>query len=138
MARPRRASAKAAPSAEPRAPRRAPREAPRSSWPPRGVEGWLRHLFIEGPTYLELMRDAWCTFDRRTLGFSRICLGFLLVMDLFRRTPDWMSMFATTGVLPASLNLSRPQAGYAFSIVNGFVTPPELVALWIVMLVTFV
>src|SRR4051812_12483410 len=106
--------------------------------PPRGVDGWLRHLFIEGPSYRELVRDAYFTFDRRTLGFARILLGFLLITDLFRRTPDWMSMFGVHGVLPAPLNLSRPQGGIAFTIVNAFVTPGELVALWILIFVTYV
>ena len=54
-------------------------------------------------TFRELLRDAYLTFDRRTLGFSRILLGFLMIMDLFRRTPDWMSMFGDHGVLPAPL-----------------------------------
>lgn len=129
-------SAKAAPGGETTAP--AGGAEPASPWPPRGLGGWLHHLFVEGPSLRELVRDAWLTFDRRTLGFARILLGFLLIMDLFRRTPDWMHMFAHTGVLPAPLNLSRPQAANAFSIVNGFVTPPELIALWIVMFVTFV
>jgi len=105
---------------------------------PKGLSGWLRHLFLEGPSFGQILRDAYLTFDRRTLGFSRILLGFLLIMDLFRRTPDWMSMFATTGVLPVPLNLSRPQAPAAFSIVNAFVTPPELIGLWILIFVTYV
>lgn len=105
---------------------------------PKDLGEWLRHLFVEGPSWWELVRDAYLTFDRRTLGFTRILLGFLLVMDLFRRTPDWMDMFATTGVLPAPLNLGRPQAAGAFTIVNGFVTPPELVGLWIVIFLTYV
>ena len=87
---------------------------------------------------MEMLRDAWFTFDRRTLGFSRILLGWLLLMDLFRRTADWNHMFASTGVLPAPLNLSRPQAANAFSIVNAFATPPELTVLWILMFVTYV
>ncbi|MBK8258994.1 MAG: HTTM domain-containing protein [Polyangiaceae bacterium] len=105
---------------------------------PKGFGGWMRHLFWEGPSLRELIRDAYFTFDRRTLGFTRILLGFLLIMDLFRRTADWNHMFANTGVLPASLNLSRPQAAYAFSLVNGFATEPELVLLWALIFVTYV
>lgn len=130
---------KGATAAPPRAPAAPEGTAPPSAPPPpRGAGGWLRHLFLEGPTLREMIRDAYFTFDRRTLGFTRLLLGFLLIMDLFRRTPDWMHMFATTGVLPAPLNLSRPQAAGAFSIVNGFATPPELVALWVLIFVTYV
>ncbi|MEZ4301174.1 MAG: HTTM domain-containing protein [Polyangiaceae bacterium] len=128
-------SATPAPDDAPYAP---PVPEPAPAWPPQGLAGWLRHLFIEGPTIREQLRDAYFTFDRRTLGFSRILFGFLLLMDLFRRTPDWNHMFATTGVLPAPLNLVRPQAANAFSIVNAFVTPPELVALWILIFLTYV
>ncbi len=104
---------------------------------PHGFNGWMRHLFIEGPSFRELIRDTYFTFDRRTLGFSRILFGFLLLTDLFRRTPDWMAMFATTGVLPAPMNLAHPGVQGAFTIVNAFVTPPELMVLWAVMFVTF-
>lgn len=130
-------SATPAPSGEAAAPAAA--NAPAAyPWPPKGAAGWLRHLFLDGPTVREQLRDAYLTFDRRTLGFTRLLLGYLLIMDLFRRTPDWMDMFSSTGVLPAPLNLSRPQAAHAFSIVNGFVTAPELVLLWILIFVTYV
>ncbi len=110
---------------------------PDATGEPRGFAAWMRHLFVEGPTYRELIRDAYLTFDRRTLGFTRILFGFLLLADLLRRTPDWMAMFATTGVLPAPFNLAHPGVQGAFTIVNGFVTPPELVVLWALMFVTF-
>ncbi len=84
-----------------------------------------------------LIRDVWFSLDRRTLGFTRILLGFLCVMDLFRRTPDWLAMYSNTGVLPNHVNLWRPQAWGAFTFLNAFSTAPELWALWGVMLVTF-
>jgi hypothetical protein len=97
----------------------------------------MRRLFWEGPTVRAILRDAWFSVDRRTLGFARLFYGFFLLTDLFRRTPDWMHMFADTGVLPAPLQLSR-QGGHTWSIVNAFATAPELVALWIVIFVTYV
>jgi hypothetical protein len=106
--------------------------------PARGVAFWLRHFFVEGPSVGELLREAYLTVDRRTLGFARILFGFLLLTDLFRRTADWTYMFGDHGVLPAPLNLSRPQAPGAFSVVSAFVTTPELVALWILIFVTYV
>ncbi|MFO0591597.1 MAG: HTTM domain-containing protein [Polyangiaceae bacterium] len=105
---------------------------------PSGLVAWLRVLFLEGPTFREIVRDAYLTFDRRTLGFTRILWGFLLVMDLIRRAPDWMAMFGTHGVLPPQLNLAKPTAWTGFSIVNAFATAPELVALWLVIFATFV
>src|SRR5262249_5193840 len=90
---------------------------------------------VERPTtWWELVRDSYLTFDRRTLGFARIAIGFLLVMDLLRRTPDWQNMYSTAGVLPIHVNLWRPQAD-GFSIFNAFSTPGELWVLWAVGLV---
>src|SRR5437773_11997606 len=85
-----------------------------------------------------LLRDLYCSFDRRTLGFTRILLGFFLLTDLFHRASTWMDMYSNEGVLPSHLNLFRPQAWGAFSIFNAFATRGELAALWAVMFVTFV
>ena len=104
---------------------------------PRGIAGWLRHFFLAGPTIREILRDAWFSVDRRTLGAARIFYGFFLLTDLARRTPDWMHVFADTGILPAPLQLSK-QGGHTFSIVTAFATAPELVALWLVIFATYV
>ena len=85
-----------------------------------------------------LLRDLYCVFDRRTLGFSRILLGFLLLMDVIHRGAAWEDMYSTFGVLPTSLNLQRPQAWGAFSIFNGFSTPGELRVLWVIMAINAV
>jgi len=57
--------------------------------------------------YWLIIRDVYLSVDRRTLGFSRILLGFLMVMDLFRRTPDWLNMFSDQGVFPNYFQLLR-------------------------------
>jgi len=101
----------------------------------RGPLGWL--LFHLGG-YWTIIRDVYLTIDRRTLGFARILFGFLLIMDLFRRTPDWLNMFSDKGVLPNHLNLFRPQAWGAFTFLNAFSTAPELWVLWGVMLATYI
>jgi hypothetical protein len=88
-------------------------------------------------TWWEFFRDTYLVFDRRTLGITRIFLGFFLIFDLFRRTPDWLDMFADNGVLPAHVILNRPQAN-GFSILHGFSHAPELWALWCVILFTYV
>src|SRR5262245_14234868 len=94
---------------------------------------------VEQPaTFLSYLRETYLTFDRRTLGFARILLGFFLIMDLWRRTSAWMDMYSTEGVLPNDVSLARPQGYMAISILNGFSTPPELAVLWVLILCTYV
>jgi hypothetical protein len=91
----------------------------------------------EEPSLWAIIRESYLSFDRRTLGFTRILMGFLLITDLIRRTWAWEDMFSTEGVLPNHVNLWRPQAHGAFSFVNAFSTPGELWVLWGVILATF-
>jgi len=93
----------------------------------------------ESPSYTwrDLFRESYFTLDRRTLGLTRICLGFFLLMDLFRRTGDWEAMFSDRGVLPTWVILHRPQST-GFSLLHGFTTAPELWALWLVIFATYV
>ncbi|AUX39226.1 hypothetical protein SOCE26_006100 [Sorangium cellulosum] len=91
-----------------------------------------------GPSMWDILRDCFFTFDRRTLGFTRILLGFFLIGDLFRRTWAWTDMFADIGVLPNHVNLWRPQGSGNFSLVNAFSTPGELWVLWAVIFATYV
>ncbi|AGP33502.1 HTTM domain-containing protein [Sorangium cellulosum] len=91
-----------------------------------------------GPSMWDILRDSFFTFDRRTLGFTRILLGFFLIGDLFRRTWAWNDMFADIGVLPNHVNLWRPQGSGNFSLVNAFSTPGELAVLWVVIFATYV
>ncbi|WP_437734667.1 hypothetical protein [Sorangium sp. So ce1335] len=90
------------------------------------------------PSMWDILRDSFFTFDRRTLGFTRILLGFFLIGDLFRRSWAWSDMFADIGVLPNHVNLWRPQGSGNFSIVNAFSTPGELWVLWVVIFATYV
>jgi hypothetical protein len=85
--------------------------------------------------WLRLLRDLYCTIDRRTLGFSRILLGYLLLTDLIHRGAAWRDMYSSAGVLPTALHLQKPGAWGAFTIFNAFNTPPELQVLWAVMAV---
>ncbi|HRI71539.1 MAG TPA: HTTM domain-containing protein [Polyangium sp.] len=88
--------------------------------------------------YWLIIRDVYLSIDRRTLGFSRILLGFLMITDLFRRTPDWLAMFSDKGVLPNHVQLWRTNGWGLFSIVNAFSSAPDLWALWLVILGTFI
>jgi hypothetical protein len=87
--------------------------------------------------WLALLRDIYLTFDRRTLGFSRILLGFLLLMDVLHRRVAWDDLYSDKGVLPTSLDLLRPSIP-AFSIFRAFSTHGELDVLWVLMLVNAV
>ncbi len=81
------------------------------------------------PKWWEDFRDFYLTFDRRTLGLTRILLGFFALFDLFRRTDDWWKMYSNEGVLPTHFNLWRPQSS-GWSIFNAFAMRAELWALW--------
>jgi hypothetical protein len=85
----------------------------------------------------KLWRASYLSFDRRTLGLTRLLLGFYLICDLFRRTGDWVDMFSDHGVQPTYVILNRPAAG-GYSLLHAFTTAPELWALWLVVLATFV
>src|SRR4051794_1123266 len=87
-------------------------------------------------TWRATLRELYFTFDRRTLGLTRIALGFLLLCDLARRTPDWLSMYSDKGVLPSQIVLARPQSD-GFTIFTAFNTPGELWGLWAVGLVAY-
>ena len=86
----------------------------------------------------QMLRDYYLTFDRRVLGFTRLMLGFYLIMDLCHRGAWWKEMYSTEGVLPNNVNLFRPQAWGAFTVFNGFSSPFELQVLWVFMLAVFV
>ncbi|MSP26662.1 MAG: hypothetical protein EXR75_16255 [Myxococcales bacterium] len=88
------------------------------------------------PKWWEDLRDFYFASDRRVLGLTRILLGFFLIFDLFRRTPDWATMYSNDGVLPTHVNLWRPQSN-GWSVFNAFATRPELWALWAFGLVVF-
>ena len=112
----------------------APEETSSADGEPQGGLSWLRFHLLG---YWTIIRDVYFSIDRRTLGFSRILLGFLMVGDLFRRTPDWLAMFSDQGVLPNNIQLWRHSGWGLFSIVTAFSTAPELWALWFVILCTF-
>ncbi|MFO0611765.1 MAG: hypothetical protein U0414_04195 [Polyangiaceae bacterium] len=84
-----------------------------------------------------MFSSVYFTIDRRTLGLTRVCLGWFLICDLFRRTGDWLHMFGDTGVLPTLTILKSPQASN-FSFLYAFHAPWELWTLWSVILATYV
>jgi hypothetical protein len=87
-------------------------------------------------TWAASLRDTYLAMDRRTLGFTRILLGFLLLGDLFRRTSSWLDMFSSRGVLPSVVLLQKPQANN-FTFFMAFNTPGELWTLWAIGFVAY-
>ena len=102
----------------------APAEAPPAAEPPP-----------PDPSFRQQLRDGYLSFDRRTLGFTRILLGIYLIFDLFHRGRSWVELYSTDGVYPNTLNLWHTQG--MFSVADAFSSPGEVCVLWALMLVTF-
>ncbi len=88
--------------------------------------------------WLRLLRDLYCTFDRRTLALSRIMLGFLLLMDLVHRGRAFREFFSDEGLIPVWMNLERRVLEGTFSIFNAFSSVGELWVLGALMAVVAV
>ena len=86
--------------------------------------------------WVRLIQNSWLTFDRRTLGFTRILLSVFLIFDLFRRGAAWEEMFGDKGILPSFVITNRPQS-QGFSLLHGFTTPLELWLLFAVILLVY-
>ena len=56
------------------------------------------------------------TADPRTLGLFRICFGSYLLVDLYRRLPDYVLFLTNEGMLPAHASIYRPMSPYLFSL----------------------
>src|SRR5262249_29704464 len=74
-------------------------------------------------------------FDRRTLGATRILMGFLLLGDLFHRGRWWSDLYSDVGVVPRASAAAREVL--AFSIFNAFGSPRELAVLFAIMAAVF-
>jgi len=60
--------------------------------------------------------ETYFTFDRRSLGLTRIGLGCLLLWDLIRRVPGISTWYTNDGLLPNHTHLWRPAAPQMFSL----------------------
>ncbi len=110
---------------------------PNVGWADFLAPGIILAVFLPIALLIYRVDKAYFSFDRRTLGVTRILLGWFLIADLFRRGVDWEAMFGDTGVLPTWVILSRPGAS-GFSLLHGFTSGPELWALFLVILATYV
>ena len=87
------------------------------------------------PSFAQQLRESYLSFDRRTLGFTRIVLGVYLIFDLFHRGRSWVELYSTDGVYPNTQNLWHTQG--MFSVFDAFSSTGEVRVLWALMLVTF-
>lgn len=77
------------------------------------------------------VKDALRTFattDPRTLGLFRIAFGVFLLVDLYRRLPDYVFFYTNEGMLPNHAAIYRPMSGYLFSVYHAFSTRGEVLA----------
>ena len=87
------------------------------------------------PSFAQQLREGFLTFDRRTLGFTRIVLGVYLILDICHRGRSWLELYSSDGVYPSYLNLWHTQ--WMFSLFDAFFSAGEVRVYWALMLVTF-
>ena len=68
----------------------------------------------ETQTWRDVARE-FMTADPRTLGLFRILFGVFLLVDLFRRVPDYVFFYTNEGMLPNHAALFAPMSTYLFS-----------------------
>ncbi|RYE91770.1 MAG: hypothetical protein EOO75_08180 [Myxococcales bacterium] len=66
------------------------------------------------------------TADPRSLGLFRIIFGVFLLIDLYRRLPDYIFFYTNEGMLPNHGAIFRPMSGHLFSIYHAFSTRGEV------------
>jgi predicted DCC family thiol-disulfide oxidoreductase YuxK len=71
------------------------------------------------------------TFDRRSLGLTRIYLGCLLLYDVVRRIPGLPTWYTNDGLLPNHTHLWRPAAPQMFSFFFAASWPGEAAVLFV-------
>jgi predicted DCC family thiol-disulfide oxidoreductase YuxK len=59
--------------------------------------------------------DTYLTVDARSLGFGRIVLALILMLDLVRRIPDITLFYSNQGLVPNHMMLWRPPTQWMFS-----------------------
>jgi hypothetical protein len=69
---------------------------------------------------------AFCAADPRTLGLFRVLFGAFLLLDLFRRLPDYVFFYTNEGMLPNHAALYLPMSGHLFSIYHAASTRGEV------------
>jgi predicted DCC family thiol-disulfide oxidoreductase YuxK len=66
------------------------------------------------------------TADPRSLGLFRIAFGIFLLVDLYRRVPDYVLFYTNEGMLPNHGAIYRPMSAHLFSLYHVFSTRGEV------------
>ena len=72
------------------------------------------------------LRDTELTTDARSLGFGRIVLAIVLLVDLIRRVPDIPLFYSNDGLVPNHMMLWRPPTQWMFSFFFMLSLPDEV------------
>jgi hypothetical protein len=78
------------------------------------------------PRGLAAILREFATADPRSLGLFRIIFGVFLLVDLYRRLPDYLFFYTNEGMLPNHGALFRPMSAHLFSIYHAFSTRGEV------------
>lgn len=70
--------------------------------------------------------QTFASADPRSLGLFRIMFGVFLLVDLYRRLPDYVFFYTNEGMLPNHGALFRPMSAYPFSLYHAFSTRGEV------------
>ena len=70
--------------------------------------------------------DQYMTIDARSLGFGRIVLALILLLDLLRRIPDLTLFYSNDGLIPNHMMLWRPPTQWMFSFFFILSRPDEV------------
>lgn len=77
------------------------------------------------------------TADPRTLGLFRLLLGAYLLVDWYRRLPDYVLFLTNEGMLPAHASIARPMSPFLFSVFHAAHTRGEVIAFLAVTLLVY-
>ncbi len=66
------------------------------------------------------LKDHYFAFDRRTLGLTRLLLGFYLLLDLVHRGRWWDDFYSSEGVCPNRWSVAKAPVWGFFSLFHAF------------------
>jgi predicted DCC family thiol-disulfide oxidoreductase YuxK len=72
------------------------------------------------------------TIDARSLGFGRIVLAIVLLVDLIRRVPDITLFYSNQGLVPNHMMLWRPPTQWMFSFFFMLSLPDEVAVAFVI------
>jgi predicted DCC family thiol-disulfide oxidoreductase YuxK len=80
------------------------------------------------PVGVAAVLREFATADPRSLGLFRIVFSVFLLVDLYRRLPDYVFFYTNEGMLPNHGAIYRPMSGFLFSVYHALSTRGEVMA----------